>query len=177
METNATTSVTRPAVAQRATTIRDDLGRFTSFSAPPVFSSSSSDQFQVDPFQVDPFQVDPFQVDPFHVEPFQVDPFHVEPFHVEPFQVDPFHVEPFHVDPFHVDPFHVDPFQVDPFQVNPFQVDPFQVEPVQLPGFHDDTAPAASMLTVCPICVTTVGTDWFKVIGAEPTAAAALRMP
>jgi hypothetical protein len=71
MEINATTSVTKPAIAQSATNTRHDLGRFTSFSAPPVPSFSSPDLFQVEPFNVESFRVDLF-----HVEPFQVSRFH-----------------------------------------------------------------------------------------------------
>jgi hypothetical protein len=66
METNAHSSVTKPAAAQSPTTTRDDLGRFTSFPAPPIRSSSSPDQFQVEPFQVEPFQVEPVQMPGFH---------------------------------------------------------------------------------------------------------------
>jgi hypothetical protein len=68
-----------------------------------------------------------------------------------------------------------DPFQLEPFHVESFRVDPFQVEPFRVSRFHDDNAPAASTLTVCPTWVMTVGTDWFNVIGARPRAPA-LRM-
>jgi hypothetical protein len=63
MEINATTSVTKPAVAQSATTTRDVLGRFTSFSAPPVLPFSSADPFQLEPFHVKSLQVSRFHDD------------------------------------------------------------------------------------------------------------------
>ncbi len=143
MKKDASTSVTKPAAAQSATTTRDDLGSFTSCSAPPSarFDFQIQMTFQVEPFQVDPFQVEPFQVEPFQVEPFQVEPFQVEPFQVEPFQVEPFQVEPFQVEPFHD--------RAVPGRAVPGGAVPGRA--VQFTGFHDDKAPAASMLTVCPI--------------------------